>query len=78
VRFFARYRELVGSGSLALDVPSGSTAADVFDSLAERYPALREMRQSTLMAMNEEFVRPETRLVEGAELVLMPPVSGGA
>jgi len=36
------------------------------------------MRSSTLMAIDAEFVRPETELADGEELALMPPVSGGA
>ncbi|HLQ34628.1 MAG TPA: MoaD/ThiS family protein [Chloroflexota bacterium] len=77
VRLFARYRELAGTGSLDLDVPAASTAQDVFDRVAERFPEMRPMRASTLMAIEAEFVRPHTELREGEELVLMPPVSGG-
>lgn len=77
VRLFARYRELAGTSSIELDVPARSTALDVFDSVAKRYPQMQPMRASTLMAVDAEFVRPETELREGEELVLMPPVSGG-
>jgi molybdopterin synthase catalytic subunit len=78
VRLFARYRELAGSGSLDVEVPPSSTALDVFDRVAERFPEMRPMRASTLMAVDEEFVRPDTELREGEELALMPPVSGGS
>jgi len=77
VRLFARYRELAGSGSLDLDVPISSTALEVFDRVAERFPEMLPMRGSTLMAIDAEFVRPETEVREGEELALMPPVSGG-
>jgi sulfur-carrier protein len=77
VLLFARYRELAGAGSLDLEVPARSTALDVFDRVAERFPDMRPMRSSTLMAIDADFVRPETELSEGEELVLMPPVSGG-
>ena len=78
MRLFARYRELAGTGSIELDVPANSTALDVFDRVAERFPEMRPMRGSTLMAIDAEFVRPETELRDGEELVLMPPVSGGS
>jgi molybdopterin converting factor subunit 1 len=78
VRLFARYRELAGANMLSLDVPARSTAMEVFDRIAERYPEMRPMRDSTLMAVDEEFIRPETELREGEELALMPPVSGGS
>ncbi len=77
MRLFARYRELAGTGSLELDVPAKSTALDVFDRVAESYPDMRSMRQSTLMAIESEFVKPQTELTDGEELALMPPVSGG-
>ncbi len=78
VRLFARYRELAGTGSLSLDVPDNSTALDVFDRVAARYPDMQPMRGSTLMAVDQEFVKPGTELRDGEELALMPPVSGGA
>lgn len=61
-----------------MEVPAKSTALAVFDQVAERYPDMRSMRASTLMAIDAEFVQPHTELREGEELVLMPPVSGGA
>ena len=78
VRLFARYRELAGASILSLDVPAKSTAIEVFDQVAERYPDMRPMRQSTLMAVDSEFIQPGTELREGEELALMPPVSGGS
>src|SRR6185437_14089440 len=70
VRLFARYRELAGTAGLELDVPPRSTAADVFDRVAERFPGMQPMRASTLMAIEADFVRPETELREGEELAL--------
>ncbi len=78
VRLFARYRELAGTSEMDLDVPANSTARDVFDCVAERYPAMQPMRASTLMAVDAEYVKPETELRDGEELALMPPVSGGS
>ena len=78
VRLFARYRELAGASELDLDVPAKSTALDVFDRVAERFPDMRSMRDSTLMAIDADYVRPHTELRDGEELALMPPVSGGA
>ena len=78
VRLFARYRELAGTGSLSLNVPDNSTALDVFDRVAERYPDMQAMRGSTLMAVEAEYVKPDTELRDGEELALMPPVSGGS
>ena len=50
VRLFARYRELAGASTLSLDLPAKSTAIQAFDRVADRYPQMRAMRGSTLMA----------------------------
>ena len=77
VRLFARYRELAGANLLEMDMPPGSSALDVFDAVAARYPAMVPMRNSTLMAVDADYVKPATVLQDNQELVLMPPVSGG-
>src|SRR4051794_35856083 len=78
VRLFARYKELAGTNLLRLDLPERSTALDAFDQVAKRLPDIVSMRDSTLMAVDSEYVRPLVELRDGQELSLMPPVSGGS
>jgi len=78
LRLFASVREIVGSGEVALEVPEGSTLADLVGQVGEQYPRLKGLAPSLLWAVNREYRTPDHRLQEGDEVGLIPPVSGGA
>ncbi|HEX2171932.1 MAG TPA: molybdopterin converting factor subunit 1 [Dehalococcoidia bacterium] len=78
VRLFAAYREMIGQSRIDLDVPEATTAGAVLDILTDRYPGLRAPAEATKFAVNQEYVGPATPLHSGDEVVLLPPVSGGA
>lgn len=75
--YFAMFREHIGASSERLSIPTGTTAGDVFELISERYPALAPMRESTLVMINESYAEPHQVLVDGDEVALIPPVSGG-
>jgi molybdopterin converting factor subunit 1 len=75
-RFFARLRELAGAENEALQVPPGSTLADVYEALRAKHPAL-PVRASVRGALNQEFAGWDDRVSEGDEVAFIPPVSGG-
>lgn len=75
---FARVRELLGSGSHDVQIESGASVADVWDALANRFPALVPLAASTRIARNGRIVGDTAeRVEEGDELSLLPPVGGG-
>ncbi|HEY2915842.1 MAG TPA: molybdenum cofactor biosynthesis protein MoaE [Candidatus Limnocylindrales bacterium] len=78
VRLFAIQRELVGARDLALDLPDGATIDDAWLALVERHPVLAPGRASVRFARNAAYAPPSTVLVDGDELAIIPPVSGGA
>lgn len=78
VRLFASLRELAGEGTTQVEVPAGSRAGDVWDACVRRWPALATRRQSTVLAVNQEFAKPDVIVHDGDEVALLPPVSGGA
>ena len=77
VRLFAAHREAVGASAVALTVPDGTSAGDVWDLLIRQHPALRALVRPTAAAVNDEIRPAEQRLAEGDELALLAPVSGG-
>ncbi|HEV3198646.1 MAG TPA: molybdenum cofactor biosynthesis protein MoaE [Bryobacteraceae bacterium] len=77
VLFFGMLRELVGRPSEESDFPEGSDLGMVFDNYAARYPRLREMAKSIVMARNQEFAALSTTVQDGDEIAFLPPVSGG-
>jgi MoaE-MoaD fusion protein len=78
VRLFASLRELAGEGTAQVEVPAGSRAGDVWDACVRRWPALAARRQSTVLAVNQEFAKADLPVHDGDEVALLPPVSGGA
>jgi molybdopterin converting factor subunit 1 len=77
VRLFASLRELTGESTAQVEVPAGSHAGDVWDACVRRWPALAARRQSTVLAVNQEFAKPDVPVHDGDEVALLPPVSGG-
>jgi molybdopterin synthase catalytic subunit len=78
VRLFASLRERAGRERLVLeDLPAGLDVAGAKRLLEERHPELGPL-QSVRGVLGTSYVPDATRLVEGAELALLPPVSGGS
>lgn len=78
VLFFGMLKDLVGRTAEEAEFPEGTDLRGVFDTYAIRYPALREIARSIVMARNQEFAELSTALADGDEVAFLPPVSGGA
>ena len=78
VLFFGLLKDVVGRPAEEIDLPEGADLHAVFESYATRYPKIREMARSIVMARNHEFAQLSTTLAEGDEVAFLPPVSGGA
>ena len=78
VKLFASVKEIVGKSEMILDVPDGTRASALPDRLATAYPAMRALALVLKIAVNHEYADGERVLVEGDEVALLPPVSGGA
>jgi molybdopterin converting factor subunit 1 len=77
-RLFARLREQAGTEIEVLEVPDGSTVADVYEALRRRHPALESDRKAVRAALNQEFKDWSANVADGDEVAFIPPVSGGA
>jgi molybdopterin synthase catalytic subunit len=71
-------KELVGRSSEDAEFPQGADLRAVFDSYATRYPRLRELAPSIVVAQNQEFAQLSASITEGDEVAFLPPVSGGS
>lgn len=74
---FSVLRESVGEGELDLDVPPGTTGADLLDRLGAEHPEVARHRSVVRLAVNRRYVPNETTLNDGDEVALITPVSGG-
>jgi molybdopterin synthase catalytic subunit len=77
-RLFARLRELAGTDTESVELPTGSNVADVFDAVARLHPGLAADRNAVRVALNQEFVDWDAVVADGDEVAFIPPVSGGA
>lgn len=77
ILLFARLRDLLGTDSVELDSPDIESVGDAYRILRARHPELEAFSRSLLVAVNQEFADWDTPVVEGDELALFPPVSGG-
>ncbi len=78
VLFFGMLKDIVGSGEEQLNVSEGAQLENIFDHYAGRFPRLREMAGSIVLARNHEFSDVSAPVNEGDEVAFLPPVSGGS
>ena len=69
---FARYRSLLGFDVMEFPLPEPPTLARLLED-----SRLAGLPHEALLAVNQVFASRECTLVEGDEVALMPPVSGG-
>ncbi len=74
---FAQARDAVQAAELELELPEGACVRDALAALERAHPALVPLRRVLATAVDGQLVRGEAPLRAGAELALLPPVSGG-
>jgi len=75
---FASAGDALGAGELELELPEAAKVADLRAWLDERYPALAPLWPRLAVAVNGAIAGSDDPLTEGAEVALLPPVSGGS
>ena len=77
VLYFAAAREAAGVAREQLD-GAVATVADLRRALSERHPALARVLPRCRLAVNQEMASDAEAVPDGAEVAIIPPVSGGA
>jgi molybdopterin synthase catalytic subunit len=77
VKLFASVKDIVGWREMMLDLPEGTTAAELLHRFAADHPRLQALQPSLLLAVNREYVDATRVLKDGDEVAFIPPVSGG-
>jgi len=77
VLYFAVAREAAGTDSESW-TGAPATVGDLRAVLAERHPALARVLPRCRLAVNQEFAGDADPVPEGAEVAVIPPVSGGS
>lgn len=75
---FASAGDALGAGEMELELPEGSRVSDLRSRLDGEHPRLVSLWPRLAVAVDGRVVSAEEPLVDGAEVALLPPVSGGS
>jgi molybdenum cofactor cytidylyltransferase len=78
VRLFAMAKDRVGQPEIRIELSSAATVADLRAALRAHSPELGPLWSSALIAVDEEYASDDVPITPGAQLAVIPPVSGGA
>ncbi len=78
VLFFGQLKDITGLREDSLELGDGARVETVFEHYAGRFPRLRELSKSIVLAQNQQFAAASAPLAEGDEIAFLPPVSGGS
>jgi len=77
IRYFALARELAGVDAEALASEHGDTVAAVRQRLAVRHPNLAALLPICRFAVGDDFARDDEPVPPAADVLVLPPASGG-
>jgi len=77
ILYFAQARERAGCARETIELPEGSRVEDARAAIARAHPALEPLWPHLALAVNGTLARDGIAIPSGAELALLPPVSGG-
>jgi molybdopterin synthase catalytic subunit/molybdopterin converting factor small subunit len=75
---FASAGDALGTNEMEIEMPEGSRVADLRARLDADHPKLQALWSRLAVAVDGRVVTPEEPLTPGAEVALLPPVSGGS
>jgi molybdopterin synthase catalytic subunit len=75
---FATASDVLGRKPVELELPDGSRLGDLQAEVLARYPALERLWPRLAVAVDGELSAADRDLHDGAEVALLPPVSGGS
>lgn len=78
VKLFASVREAIGAREIQVELPADATVADLLSEIRAQHPQVGPGLEAGLVAVNQEYVGLGTRLQDGDEVAIIPPVSGGS
>jgi molybdopterin converting factor subunit 1 len=78
VRYFAVFRERLGREEETIELADGADVAAALALLSARHEAVAQLAGKYQTAVNHSMVPRDTRLADGDELALIPPVAGGS
>lgn len=78
VLFFAQARDRAGCSTATLELPERSTLEQAIAAIRRDHPALDPLWPHLAVAVDGRLAEGAAALRAGAEIALLPPVSGGS
>ncbi len=75
---FASASDALGAGEREIELPDGADVAALRAELVRRHPELGALWSRLAVAIDGEIAGPDAKIPDGAEVALLPPVSGGS
>jgi molybdopterin synthase sulfur carrier subunit len=76
VKAFGIAKEILGNSSINIEPDKVLTVGQLKDYLFENYPEMVKLKTMAI-AVNQSYASDEMLITEDAEIVIIPPVSGG-
>lgn len=77
VQFWSYFKDLTGCEHTEVELAEGETIESLRGELQDRFPKLKEMEKSTLIAVGVEYQPLDFELSDGDQVSFFPPVQGG-
>jgi len=79
IKMLSLLKDVIGRDYLDMEVPFGTTLKDLIDKLIYNYNTLAKIMEKIelIVLVNGEKRSMDYKLVDGDEVALMPPASGG-
>jgi len=77
IKLFAIARQRLGRDQVEVTLNDSATAGDLRRTLSEQFPVLADVLPHIRIAINSSYAADSTIIPIGAEVALIPPVSGG-
>ena len=77
VQFFSQLKDVVRADEITLDLPDGSSVADLLARLYRDFPDLEKFDRNILVGAGLDFVARDHIIQPNDQIAIMPPVQGG-
>ena len=81
ILFFAKAREVLNRSEDTIQLKANSTPTEVLSQLESKFPALKVLERTFVLALNEEYLCMDDgqplELHSRDQLAVIPPISGG-
>lgn len=77
VNLFAAAKDMIGSETVEIVLQDAATVGELKQTLVEKHPSMMDIIEKSAFAVDKEYANDSKPLYHGAEVGLIPPVSGG-